>query len=222
MKEESKNVNNIPPHSVGFIAGPSGIGKGYGVGQVLSEYFGVKVFVTGDHCRTYMIEHSGNGHLVNDELIYKWVEHDFKLNHDHHYLIDAPRSIPQAEHFIKMFRSFNPLCQIVTIHICGEREKCEHLIADRALRQERPDDACPEAINRRLNTYFGDRKGQKGLLHTLIPYLKFHTVYHPIDGNKPIEDTRIFVREILGPYLYHSPQEKEVRNQDLLEIPVVG
>lgn len=182
----------------GFIAGPSGIGKDYGVGRVLKEYYGVKVFVTGDWCRDNAAELANNGILAPDDIIHRAVLADFVQHQDWHYLVDAPRSIEQVNNFIRMFQDVDANAEIHCFHICGTRKSCEDRLVHRAIQQNRLDDALPEVIERRLSTYF--KKG--GIRDGVIPHLKEKTHYHHIDGNIDLEVVRQMIRVKYGPEVF--------------------
>ena len=188
----------------GFIAGPSGVGKDYGVGRVLSEYYGVRTFITGDWCREHEAELANDGHLAADEVIQRAVFADFSKHKDWHYLIDAPRSVSQVCAFLEMFRQANVEAEVHTFHLDGSWESCEARLVDRATRQHRLDDAKPEVIERRLGTYFN--KG--GIRDTVIPLLRELTVYHPLDGNIDLEQVRKEVRLHLGPHVFGYKKPK--------------
>lgn len=191
----------------GFIAGPSGVGKDYGVGRVLSEYYGVHTFITGDWCREHEAELANDGHLAADEVIQRAVFADFSKHKDWHYLIDAPRSTSQVCVFLEMFHRANAQAEIHTFHLDGLWESCEARLVDRATRQNRLDDAKPEVIERRLGNYF--KEG--GIRDTVIPLLKKMTVYHHIDGNTDLEQVRKEVRTCLGSEVFGHKKPKTVR-----------
>ena len=184
----------------GFIAGASGVGKGYGVGRVIKGTHGVKIFTTGDWCRDNAEKHANSGVLVNDDVFFNAVKEDFDNSEDTHYFIDAPRSVAQAEKFIKMFLEKNPEAEIHTIHIDGTREICELRLKDRASRHGRTDDAEMDIINRRLENYF--KEG--GISDTVIPALRKNTAYHLIDGNVDLEVVRKLMAEEVAPRIFEN------------------
>lgn len=184
----------------GFIAGPSGIGKGYGVGRVITDAHKVKIFVTGDWCRENAEKHANSGVLVNDDLIYSAIEEDFKNNTDVHYFVDAPRSNAQVHKLIEMFRAVDPNAEIHTIHIHGDKKTCEDRLKDRATRHGRNDDAEAHVIEKRLGNYYRDG----GIHDTVIPILKEHTTYHHIDGDQDMEVIRGVVGNEIAPKIFMS------------------
>jgi adenylate kinase family enzyme len=169
----------------GFIAGPSGIGKGYGIGRVIKATHDAIVFVTGDWCRENAEKHANSGTLVNDDLIFQAIVDDFNKS-DKHYFIDAPRTAEQAHRFISMFREKDSDAEIHTIHIDGKKETCEERLKDRAIREGRNDDSEDRVIAKRLGYYY--KEG--GIADTVIPVLKEHTIYHHIDGDKDLDVVR--------------------------------
>ena len=170
----------------GFIAGPSGVGKGYGIGSILDEYHGANIFVTGDYCRKMAIEFANSGALVSDDLICRAVKENFEQKCSWHYFIDAPRSIEQVHCFIQMFTEVSPNIELHTLHIEATHHNCEHRLKDRAKRHGRKDDAKLEVIKKRLDAYFC----HGGIRDTVIPILKKHTICHFIDGNEDMETIR--------------------------------
>jgi adenylate kinase family enzyme len=182
----------------GFIAGPSGIGKGYGVGRVIKGTHDVKIFVTGDWCRENAEKHANDGILVNDDLIFDAIVEDFNNSDDTHYFIDAPRTAVQADKFISMFLEKNPDAEIHTIHIHGDKKTCEDRLKDRASREGRNDDAESHVIEKRLGNYY--KEG--GIHDTVIPVLKERTIYHPINGDLDLEIVRAHVGQEIAPKIF--------------------
>jgi adenylate kinase family enzyme len=185
----------------GFIAGPSGVGKHYGVGQPLQEYYGARIFVTGDWCRDHQNGHAKEGSLAPDEPLIEAIVQDYEQHHQpEKFLIDAPRNITQVLRLIGLFKQWDPEAKIVTAHITAERHFCETRIRHRAKQQGRLDDAKDDVVNRRLDVYFK----QGGISETVIPVLKQHTQYELIDGNSTLETIREMVREQHGPALFNA------------------
>jgi len=185
----------------GVIVGPSGIGKRYGVGQILIEYFGAHVFVTGDWCREHQKEFTLAGTLAPDDRIVQATEEDYiKQGSPRRFLVDCPRNLAQAESFIRMFRRWDPEAQLVTYHISAKRSVCEESIRHRALLHRRLDDARPDVIDNRLAFYFGP----EGIRETVVPHLKKVTNYRFINGHHPLEDIRHVVREEHGPAVFEQ------------------
>lgn len=188
---------------LGFIAGPSGIGKGYGVGDVLDEYHGTKRFITGDWCRENASQFSNGGTLAPDEIIFRAVEKDFRSSTEVHYFIDAPRSVGQVNLFMQMFLDHCPAAEIHTIHIDGDRRICEQRLIERAKRQGRLDDANPEVIKRRLDAYY--HRG--GIGETVVPFVQNRTNYIRINGNYGMEQIRGHVLTHVCPRIF-SPAHR--------------
>jgi len=182
----------------GFIAGPSGIGKGYGVGDVFTEYFGARIFVTGEWCREHYMSHASSGNLAPDDALIEAIEADYRIHKPHRFLIDAPRTLNQVRTLIGVFNKWDKNATIVTAHITANNEVCRDRIRHRAIVQMRTDDAKDSIINGRLNVYFG--KG--GIREKVIPFLKEKTVYRFIDGHLSLELVRDEVRDVIGPALF--------------------
>lgn len=207
----------------GLIIGPSGVGKGYGVSGVLKEHAPVETFVTGDFCRDQAVKQASSGILVNDDVIQKaaiaaYAEHlrSAKHNAGFCFLIDAPRTIEQAQFFYEWFiESGAKPDSIITLHIDAQPDVCRQRIIDRATRQGRADDKNPSVIRRRLGVYFGQETpdstdesynyvGSGGVRHTIAPWLEANTRYHKIDGNLPLEDIRDSVRLCVLPSIFSA------------------
>ncbi len=184
----------------GFTVGPSGIGKDYGLGRVLSEYWGVRTFVSGDWCRSHQAEHAAGGTLVNDELIVKAAIQDYQSNGSpDRFLFDCPRSIPQVQRLIRFFRD-QGMNKLVTWNLTASRAVCEARIKERAERQCRLDDARADSIDKRLNTYFA---AQSGILHTVVPYLADESDdFVSVDASSDLEKVRVEVHSRYGPPIY--------------------
>jgi len=182
----------------GFVAGPSGVGKGFGLGQVLNEYFGARIFVTGDWCRDHENGHAEGGTLAPDERLIEAIAQDYNHHQPMKFLVDAPRTLVQVQRLIGLFRKWDKEAVIITAHITADRHSCEARIRHRATQQGRSDDAEPHIIKRRLDVYF--EKG--GISQTVIPFLKSNTRYVPIDGNMSLELIRKKVRDQHGPALF--------------------
>ena len=183
----------------GFIVGPSGVGKGYGVGSVLGEHHGTKVFVTGDWCRLHAQELSDRGVNVSDDIIHGACIDSFeRWGGELDFFLDAPRSVVQVEGFIQMYKKKNPDAEIHTIHIEASKENCEARLKDRAVRQRRKDDAKKSVILRRLDGYF--KEG--GIRDTVVPLLRKRTHYHFVDGNLDLESIRRDVLNQICPKIF--------------------
>lgn len=184
----------------GFIAGPSGVGKGFGVGEVLHEYFGARIFVTGEWCREHENGHAVGGTLAPDDRLIEAIAQDYEQHQPMKFLIDAPRTLAQAQRLMGLFRKWDPDAAIVTAHITADRHSCKTRIHHRATQQGRLDDAKPEIIKRRLDVYFEEG----GISKTVIPYLQEYTRYERIDGSLTLEIIRQMVREQHGPALFDA------------------
>lgn len=210
----------------GFIVGPSGVGKGYGVFSILEEYFNSEAFVSGDWCRNHKKELSTAGDLVADDLIVAaGVEHYQAKKDEHgsnlfHFFLDAPRSLEQAKTFCELYLKWgaSTYADIVTLHIHAKPKTCHDRIQERAKRQGREDDAKEDVVRKRLSIYFGNevevvsenlvfsKKG--GVLNEVVPWLKKHTSYHHIDGDVSLEDIRNEVRLCLIPQLQELSRKR--------------
>lgn len=184
---------------IGYIVGPSGIGKGYGLGAVLVEYHEVSIFVTGDWCRDKANELASQGIMVDDALIVQAVKDDYNARgRPNHYLVDCPRSIAQVDMLNPFFSEFGDF-DLVLWEMRAMRSTCEQRIIERACRQGRHDDANPEAIKRRLDTYYCEG----GIQETVVPYLTEMAQHHLIvEADPALETIRDTVRSALAPMVY--------------------
>jgi adenylate kinase family enzyme len=201
----------------GLIVGPSGSGKGYCVGKIFTRFHHVKVFVTGDWCRTHLPTLAAQGVLVDDNVLNSTVDADFTAHADHYYVVDAPRSVPQAAFFLEMFRRRFPKGKVVTFHVDATHDQSFAMIKHRAIREERLDDAEPQAVEKRLRAYFGPG----GIQERVVPYLRgecdaFVSIVHQgfndplrvsVDGiDEHTEVTRQYVRKHVAPEYFFRPQ----------------
>lgn len=168
----------------GLIIGPSGVGKGYGLGSILTEYHGAPVFVSGDWCRQQHAAVAQKGVLVDDNGILRANEQHYNaLGCPDRYFFDCPRSLDQAKQLLAWFGQIGT-DQVVVFHMHAERHVCEQRIIDRATRQGRADDADLTVIQRRLSVYYSPG----GLLHTVVPFLKDScNHFELIDANPDLE-----------------------------------
>lgn len=198
-----------------LVAGPSGIGKGYGVGMVMEEFHAAEGFVTGDWCRDNAPELAKNGVLVNDKYLIKAAESRFKILLSQHsggvrLYVDMPRSIDQANEYIQIFRRLGYSGDVNTLllNVPDVKTSIDRLL-ERAKRKGREDDQCPATINRRVSTWYGtpfreakvgeinysgvfDRH-EDGLVHTLVPFLRENTNLYELDPSC-LEELRTYVR----------------------------
>jgi len=182
-----------------LIIGPSGIGKGYGVGSVLIEYFGLVVFVSGDWCRAYCKAHADTGALADDDLIIDAITEAFESEGKPMcFAVDAPRSLAQAQKLIALFKKWDADCEIHTIHITALKKIAVERLVHRAGIHGREDDKKKKVISVRLKHYYG----RNGIRTVVAPFLKRSTTYHPVDGSLDLEIIREFVRFKTGPAIF--------------------
>jgi adenylate kinase family enzyme len=198
-----------------LIVGPSGIGKGYGVGRVMEEFHATEGFVTGDWCRDNAPELAKKGVLVDDECLIQAAESRFEILLSQHsdgvrLYIDMPRSIEQVHEYIRIFRQLGYRGDVNTLllNVPDVKTSIDRLL-ERAMRQSRQDDRCPITINRRVSTWYGtplkqvtageiDYSGvldrnEDGLAHTLVPFLRDNTNLYELDPTC-LEELRSYVR----------------------------
>lgn len=204
----------------GIIIGPSGVGKGYGLGQVLEEYFNTKIFVTGDWCRRHRAHMADKAALIPDDEITAAAFGEFDEvrlerggSHDFSYFIDAPRTLPQVKDIMQRFQALNSGDDVVCLHIHARPEKCIERMIERLQRHGRVDDAKWETIRTRLGIYFGEEAPDfsqdnprylptGGILNEVVPWVSKNLRYFPIDANGCLEELRGEVRWKIAPQIF--------------------
>lgn len=198
----SSTPHGKPARRRGLIIGPSGVGKNYGLGQPLKEYWGAELFVSGDWCREHQAQIAASGALVTDEkILAACQEHYEHVSRPDLFFFDCPRTVHQVKSLLGWFQAIGT-DEVIVFHMHAEWSECENRIRDRAIRQNRHDDACPDAIKRRLTTYFG----KNGILETVIPFVTDNcNAIVQIDANPDLEIVRREVIETHCPGLLGVP-----------------
>ncbi len=192
----------------GFIFGASGVGKGFACGNVLSEYHGVQVFVSGDWCRDHRPKLANGGYIVQDQDILNAARHHLITHASRRWHFDCPRSVGQAEKVLLMFEELG--CEeVVTWHLDADESVCRQRIYDRAERQGRLDDLDLVAVDKRMKFYYAPKIG---LQDQLIPFLRNHTRLIRVNANLDLENMRDEVRYELAYQVFgaHAPTHLEV------------
>ncbi len=189
-----------PSPVFGFVIGPSGVGKDFGVGRIFVDFFGAEIFVSGDWCRDHAREFANRGVLIEDkDIVSAAEEHYLKKDRPLRFIFDCPRTVNQAQMMIRKFNDWRPGAKIVTTHIHAKPQTCIDRIKHRAEQRGRDDDACDEVISRRIGTYFN----RGGIRDSVVPYLQEHTNYHLVDGDEDLEQfVRPHVRSVIAPALF--------------------
>lgn len=190
----------------GVIIGPGGVGKGYGLGDILTEYFGVKIFISGDWCRQNAAENADRGIRVDDTIILGAASQHLHHHNCDRWHFDCPRSVHQAKAVLQMFHTAN-FDEVVVWHVYADESLCRQRIIDRAERQGRADDLDPVVIDRRMKTYYDPIVGIRA---TVVPFFadNCNRIIN-LDASGDLELLRDHVREryapsVFQPYDQHS------------------
>jgi adenylate kinase family enzyme len=188
--------------SLSLFVGPSGVGKGYGLGDCLAEYHGLLIFVSGDWCRKHEKEHANKGIRVdNRRIVDAGIECFESRGRPDRFGFDCPRDVVQIQMLREYFDRAYGDYELLFWHMHAKKDICEQRIHDRAIRQGRLDDADPVAIARRVKTYFD---AETGLCKTLVPYVADECDGHiDLDANGNLEtEVRPRVITELAPMFY--------------------
>lgn len=169
-----------------ILFGPPGAGKGTHAGALASKY-NLKHISTGALLRAEIAEGTplgmqakaliDDGRLVPDEVVEGMIENAFDTIKDvDGFLLDGfPRTLPQAEALDAILAARGEaLTGVVSIMIPDE--VVYDRIAGRALVEGRADDASPEIIGHRIETYHAQTE-------PLIEYYKQTGKYHEVCGH---------------------------------------
>ncbi|MBO7644445.1 MAG: adenylate kinase [Bacteroidales bacterium] len=177
-----------------ILFGPPGAGKGTHAGA-LAERYNLKHISTGALLRAEIAAGTplgmqakaliDDGRLVPDEVVEGMIENAFNTIKDvDGFLLDGfPRTLPQAEALDSILAARGEeLTAVVSIMIPDE--VVYDRIAGRALVEGRADDASPEIIGHRIETYHAQTE-------PLIEYYKGSGKYHEVCGHPgTIEEVR--------------------------------
>ena len=146
-----------------ILFGPPGAGKGTQSAKLIEKY-SLTHISTGDLFRKHLKEgtplgkmareYMDKGNLVPDQLVIDMV--DDKISNSGKIsgiIFDGfPRTIPQAQALDKLLDAKNAPIKILVELVVPEDELRKRL-ADRATKENRPDDAQPEGIENRISVY---------------------------------------------------------------------
>lgn len=149
-----------------ILFGPPGAGKGTQSAKIIEKYSLIHI-ATGDLFRKHLKEgtplgklakdYMDKGNLVPDQVVIDMV--DDKIKHSEKasgIIFDGfPRTIPQAEALDKLLASKSAPIKVLIELVVPEGELRKRL-ADRAVKENRPDDAKPEVIENRISVYKGE------------------------------------------------------------------
>ena len=149
-----------------ILFGPPGAGKGTQSAKIIEKYSLLHI-ATGDLFRKHLKEgrplgnlakeymHKGN--LVPDQVVIDMVDDKIKSAENTSGIIfdGFPRTIPQAQALDKLLNSKGAPIKVLIELVVPEDELMKRL-ADRAMKENRPDDAKPEVIEHRIALYKGE------------------------------------------------------------------
>jgi adenylate kinase len=183
-----------------ILFGPPGAGKGTQSAKLIEKY-NLTHISTGDLFRKHLKEgttlgklakeYMDKGNLVPDQVVIDMVDDKIKSSENTGGIIfdGFPRTIPQAEALDKLLESKNAPIKIL-VELVVDEDELRKRLADRALKENRPDDAKPQVIENRIQVY-------KAETVAVADYYKRHNKYASVIGVGVIDE--IFsniVREI--------------------------
>ena len=168
-----------------ILFGPPGAGKGTQSTKLIEKY-NLTHISTGDLFRKHLKEgtdlgklaqdYMSKGNLVPDQVVIDMVDDKIKSSGKISGIIfdGFPRTIPQAEALDKLLNAKNTPITVLVELVVPEDELRKRL-ADRATKENRPDDAKPEVIENRINVY-------KAETAAVASYYKKHNKYASVIG----------------------------------------
>jgi adenylate kinase len=173
-----------------ILFGPPGAGKGTQSAKLIEKY-SLTHISTGDLFRKHLKEgtalgklaqdYMSKGNLVPDQVVIDMVDDKIKSSGKIQGIIfdGFPRTIPQAEALDRLLESKDAPIKILVELIVPE-EELKSRLADRATKENRPDDAKPEVIANRISVY-------KAETMAVADYYKKHNKYASVVGVGEIE-----------------------------------
>src|SRR5687767_3125663 len=146
-----------------ILFGPPGAGKGTQSAKIIEKY-NLTHISTGDLFRKHLKEgtplgkmaqeYMNKGNLVPDQVVIDMV--DDKISNSGRIsgiIFDGfPRTIPQAEALDNLLQKKNAPIKIL-VELVVPEDELRLRLADRALKENRPDDAKPQVIENRISVY---------------------------------------------------------------------
>lgn len=174
-----------------ILFGPPGAGKGTQSTKIIEKY-NLTHIATGDLFRKHLKEgtklgelakgYMNKGNLVPDQLVIEMVDDKIKNSGQINGIIfdGFPRTIPQAEALDNLLDSKNAPIKVL-IELVVDEEELKQRLADRAQKEDRPDDAKPEIIQNRIQVY-------KAETAAVAEYYKKHNKYASVIGVGEVEN----------------------------------
>ena len=174
-----------------ILFGPPGAGKGTQSAKIIEKYSLIHI-ATGDLFRKHLKEgtplgklakdYMDKGNLVPDQVVIDMVDDKIKTSEKASGIIfdGFPRTTPQAEALDKLLAAKGAPIKIL-IELVVPEEELRKRLADRALKENRPDDAKPEVIENRISVY-------KEETVAVAAYYKKHGKYSSVVGVGEIDN----------------------------------
>ncbi len=174
-----------------ILFGPPGAGKGTQSARLIEKY-NLTHISTGDLFRKHLKEgtplgklareYMDAGNLVPDKVVIDMVEDKLKQSNNSGGIIfdGFPRTVPQAEALDQLLASISAPIKVL-VELVVDEEELKKRLADRALKENRPDDAKPEVIANRIKVY-------KDETVAVADYYKSHNKYASVIGVGKIEE----------------------------------
>ena len=149
-----------------ILFGPPGAGKGTQSAKIIEKYSLLHI-ATGDLFRKHLKEgtplgnlakeYMNKGNLVPDQVVIDMVDDKIKSTENTAGIIfdGFPRTIPQAEALNKLLTSKGAPIKVL-IELVVPEDELRKRLAERAIKENRPDDAKPEVIENRISVYKGE------------------------------------------------------------------
>jgi adenylate kinase len=168
-----------------ILFGPPGAGKGTQSAKIIEKY-SLTHISTGDLFRKHLKEgtplgqlakgYMDKGNLVPDQVVIDMVDDKIKSSGNIAGIIfdGFPRTIPQAEALDKLLASKQAPIKVL-IELVVTEDELKKRLAERAIKENRPDDAKPEVIENRISVY-------KAETVAVAQYYKQHNKYSSVIG----------------------------------------
>lgn len=174
-----------------ILFGPPGAGKGTQSAKLIEKY-SLTHISTGDLFRKHLKEgtplgklaqdYMSKGNLVPDQVVIDMVDDKIKSSGQISGIIfdGFPRTIPQAEALDRLLESKNAPIKVL-VELVVPEDELKLRLADRATKENRPDDAKPEVIANRISVY-------KAETVAVAEYYKENNKYSSVIGVGPIDE----------------------------------
>ena len=174
-----------------ILFGPPGAGKGTQSAKIIEKYSLLHI-ATGDLFRKHLKEgtplgtlakdYMDKGNLVPDQVVIDMVDDKISSSEKAAGIIfdGFPRTIPQAEALDKLLASKGAPIKVL-IELVVPEDELRKRLADRAVKENRPDDAKPEVIENRIAVY-------KAETVSVAEYYKKHGKYASVVGVGEIDN----------------------------------